>query len=211
VRTSPGDADRVTQTGEIQQRPGARRLRCEAVEDLADEEVAFVWRARFPLLGPLALEIVDELSHGAGRLRVSLLGVPLRTETGPETSLGQAIRYLAELPWAPQAMVGNRTLARHEAGTGRIEVTTPAGPADATVSFELDEDGDVVRATGMRPLRGEDGAFRPTRWGGDFSEYTRFGATRIPAAAETWWEPPEGRFVYWRGRLTEVEQQKRST
>ena len=195
----------MTQTGEMQQRPGARRLRFEAVEDFAVEEVAFVWRARFPLLGPLSLQVVDELSHGAGRLRVSLLGVPLQTETGPETSLGQAMRYLAELPWAPQAMAGNDALAWREAGAGRVEVTTSAAPADATVSFELDEGGDIVRALGMRPLRGKDGAFRPTRWGGDFTEYTRFGATRIPAAAETWWELPEGRFVYWRGRVTGVE------
>jgi hypothetical protein len=192
----------------MQRKPGARRLRFRALEDFEVEEVAFVWRARFPLLGPLALQVVDELGGGAGRLRVSLLGVPIQTETGPETSLGQAMRYLAELPWAPQAIAGNRNLAWHESGAGRVDVTTPAGPADATVSFEFDEAGDIARATGMRPLRSEDGAFQPTRWGGDFSEYTRFGVTRIPAAAETWWELPEGRFVYWRGRVTGVEEQE---
>jgi hypothetical protein len=101
----------VSQTGEMRRKPGARRLRFHAFEDFAVDEVAFVWRARFPLLGPLAFRVVDELSEGAGRLRVSLLGVPLQTETGPETSLGQAMRYLAELPWVPQAMAGNDALA----------------------------------------------------------------------------------------------------
>jgi hypothetical protein len=28
---------------------------------------------------------------------------------------------------------------------------------------------------------------------------------RVPAGGEAWWDLPEGRFVYWRGRVTGVE------
>jgi hypothetical protein len=196
---------RVTQAGEMWRRPGAKPLRFQATEDFAVDEVGFSWRARFPLLGPLALEVVDELAHGAGRLRVKLLGVPLQTETGPEIALGQAMRYLAELAWVPQAIAGNRELEWRETGERQLEVAAQAGPSRATVELELDEAGDIVRATGMRPRRGPGGEVLPTPWGGDFSEHARVGEARLPAAAETWWDLPEGRFVYWRGRVTDVD------
>jgi uncharacterized protein DUF6544 len=48
-------------------------------------------------------------------------------------------------------------------------------------------------------------AFERRRWGGEFGEYTDFGGTRLPAFGEAWWELPEGRFVYWRGRITTLE------
>lgn len=193
------------QTGEMRRKPGAKPLRFQAAEDFAIEEVAFAWRARFPLLGPLGLEIRDEFAAGSGRLRVKLLGVPLQTETGPEIALGQAMRYLAELAWVPQAVAGNRGLEWRQTSERQLEVATQVGPARATVELEVDEAGDIVRATGMRPRRGTGGEFQPTPWGGAFTGHTRYGKARLPAAAETWWDLPEGRFVYWRGRVTGIE------
>jgi len=108
--TVPGTV-RVQQTGEMWKKPGARAMRFQATEEFAVERVAFSWRARFPIVGPLAMTVVDEFADGAGQLRVSLLGIPLQTLTGPETNVGEAMRYLAELGWAPQAIAANRELA----------------------------------------------------------------------------------------------------
>jgi hypothetical protein len=143
-------------------KPGAKPLRLRATEDFAIEEVAFAWRARFLLLGPLALEVVDEFGKGAGRIRVKLLGLPLQTETGPEIALGQAMRYLAELAWVPQAIAGNRELEWRQIGERQLEVATQVGPARAAVELELDKAGDIIGATGMRPRRGPGGEVQPT-------------------------------------------------
>jgi hypothetical protein len=42
-------------------------------------------------------------------------------------------------------------------------------------------------------------------WGGDFGQYASFAGIRVPTRGEAWWELPEGRFVYWRGRVTALE------
>lgn len=185
--------------------PGAKPLRFQATEDFAIEEVAFAWRARFRLLGPLALEVVDEFGRGAGRLRVKLLGLPLRTDTGPEIALGQAMRYLAELAWVPQAIAGNGELEWRQTGERQLEVAAQVGPARAAVELELDEACDIIRTTGLRPRRGPGRDVQPTPWGGAFSGHTRFGDARLPATAETWWDLPDGRFVYWRGAVTDAK------
>ena len=195
---------RVRQTGRMWRKPGGRAMPFRATEDFAVDRVAFSWRARFPIVGPLAMTVVDGFADGAGRLRVSLLGIPLQTQTGPETSVGEAMRYLAELPWAPQAIAGNRELEWRDVDERTVEVACGVGETKAELRWEFDGEGDVIRATGVRPF--PDGkTFVARRWGGDFREYEMFGAARIPAVGEAWWELPEGRFVYWSARITGLE------
>lgn len=197
-------AVRVQQTGEMRKKPGARAMPFRATEDFAVDRVAFSWRARFPILGPLALTVVDEFTNGDGQLRVSLLGIPLQTEKGPETAVGEAMRYLAELAWAPQAIVANRELEWQEIDNESVEVACRVGATRVAVRWRFNEDGDVAGVTGMRPfLVGK--TFVPRRWGGEFGEYATFRGIRAPISGQVWWDLPEGRFVYWRGRLTGLE------
>ena len=152
----------------------------------------------------MALTVVDEFADGSGRLRLSFLGIPLRTMTGPETNVGEAMRYLSELPWAPHAMSANRDLSWREVKTRTVEVSMSLDGSSAAVALSFDDAGDIVGATGMRPFRvGK--AFVPTPWGGDFSNYESFNGTRIPTYGQAWWELPEGRFVYWAGHITALQ------
>jgi hypothetical protein len=201
-RTVPAKV-RVHQTGEMWKKRGARAMAFEATEDFAVDRVAFSWRARFPIVGPLAMTVVDGFGGGTGELRVSLLGIPLQTQKGAETNVGEAMRYLAELVWAPQAIAANRELDWRAVDERTVEVVYDAA-ISATVRWEFDDAGDPVRATGVRPYPvGK--TFVATRWGGDFGEYTNFGGTRAPSFGEAWWELPDGPFMYWRGRVAALE------
>ena len=195
---------RVQQTGEMWKKPGGRPMSFKATEDFAVDRVAFSWRARFPIVGPLVMTVVDEFAADEGQLRVSLLGLPLQTQRGPETAVGEAMRYLAELALVPQAIAANRELEWREVGERAVEVACEVGSARAAVQWEFDDVGDLARVTGVRGfLDGKTIVPRP--WGGDFGEYASFAGIRIPAFAEVWWELPEGRFVYSRGTVISLE------
>jgi hypothetical protein len=195
---------RVQQTGEMWKKPGARAMSFQATEEFEVERVAFSWRARFPIVGPLAMTVVDEFADGKGQLRVSLLGIPLQTQKGPETTVGEAMRYLSELAWAPQAIVANRELEWRELDERTVEVAYTGAAARVAVRWQFNEAGDLGGAAGMRPFPlGK--TFVASPWGGDFGEYESFAGTRLPTLGEAWWELPEGRFVYWRGRITALE------
>jgi len=194
---------RVQQTGEMRQRPGGRLMPFRATEDFSIDRVAFSWRARFPIAGPLAVTVVDEFADGQGRLCVSLFGIPLKTMKGPEADVGEAMRYLSELAWAPQAMAENRELVWREVDERTVEVACVHG-ATAVVELEFDAAGDIVRANGTRPFAvGK--TFVSTPWGADVSDYASFNGTRIPTNGHAWWELPEGRFSYWRGHINALE------
>lgn len=201
-QTTPA-AVRVHQSGELWKQPGARAMRFEAIEEFACDRVAFAWRARFPILGPLAITVVDGFDGGAGRLRVSLLGLPLQQQTGAETDVGEAMRYLAELPWAPQAIAANHELEWHTVDDRAVEVVYDRGMR-ASVRWELDEAGDPVHMTGVRPFS-TGKSFVEMPWGGDFRDYRDVSGMRVPTVGEAWWHLPGGRFVYWRARVDELE------
>ena len=201
---SPASVVRVRQVGEMWQKPGGRAMRFEAVEEFTVAEVAFTWRARFPL-GPLSINVVDRYRDGAGLLEARVLGVPVMRQRGQETAEGEAMRYLAEIPWVPHAIKANRQLDWSDVDERTVEVATKVGPGRVAVRLEFDPDGDIVRAyTDARPhLEGK--AIVPRPWGGVFSDYAVVGGIRLPTRAEVSWQLPAGPFTYWRGEITAAE------
>ena len=145
---------RITQRGQMWLKPGARAMAFTAVQHIAVERVAFSWKARFPLLGPLALRVVDDYDAGTGALTVSLFGLPLQRQRNPETMRGEALRYLAELPFVPPALVMNRELEFQEIDDRRVDVAATVAGERLKVTLDLDERGNVVRASStMRKLK----------------------------------------------------------
>ena len=75
------------------EKPGARAGRFTAREDLVIDRVSFVWRAKFPMFGPISLRVIDSYEEESGLLEVRLGRLPLQRKRGPELSRGQAFRY----------------------------------------------------------------------------------------------------------------------
>lgn len=192
---------RIEQTGEMRLKEGGRWLPFRAVEELAVAEVAFVWRARFRLAPLVRLDVVDRYEAGAGRLEARLFGrLRAMRSQGPDLDEGEALRYLAELPWAPHAIAANPELRWREAGPDAVEVA--ARGVAATLRF--DGVADVVASSAVRPRPvGRESV--PTAWGGSFGDYMSLGGVRVPTFAEVAWQLPEGPFTYFRGRVTALE------
>jgi hypothetical protein len=100
--------------------------------------------------------------------------------------------------------VHNRELSWSGVDERSVELATDVLGRAVVVRLHFDEAGDIAAATGTRPFA-KNGTFVPTPWGGDFGEYTTLAGVRVPASGQAWWDLPEGRFVYWRGRLTGLE------
>lgn len=199
----PGRTVRVQQVGEMVLKPGAKPRRFRAVEEFAIDRVAFAWRARFPIAGPLDLRVTDSYEGRSGLLEVRLLGAPLQRKHGPALAQGEAFRYLAEIGWVPQAILANPQLAWRELDSGTVEVATQVGGARIAVRLVFNERGEIEQTVAERPRLEAGGAV--TRWIGAYSEYQELGGVRVPTRGEVRWELPESPFTYWRGRVTSLE------
>ena len=173
-----------------------------AEQTIEAHTTGFVWHARFRM-APLVTGVVeDAYEDGTGRLDAHLWGlVRVAHGRGVDVDRGEAERYLAELPWCPLALLHNPQLRYVEVDdrTVRVWVHDP----DTYVDLLFDADGDISGARTTTRVR--DGAAQP--WEGRFADYRAFGGIRAPSRGEVWWDGPEGRFVYWRGVVTDLTHQ----
>lgn len=89
----------------------------------------------------------DWYRAGEGALEVRLSGLPLKRLRGESVTRGEAMRYLAELPWAPPAMAHNNELEWRGVGERTVEVATSVAGPRLAVLLHFDAAGDVVAAS----------------------------------------------------------------
>ena len=161
----------------------------------------FDWLAK---LGPFGvISARDALKSGEGRLDVMALGViPIaRTEHTPALVRGELMRYLAELAWAPDAILGNASLRWRSERPATLAVSAGAGPTAAEVTFSLDSDGRIQGAYAPDRPRSATAPVLLTPWQGRFSDYRYCGKRWIPFAGEVAWEIEGKSLTYWQGRI----------
>ena len=203
-----GDVPRevlVGQAGEMWLKPGGRAMPFTAVERFRVDRVAFSWRARFPILRLLSMRVVDRYAAGEGLLEARLLGVPVMRSSDRAAAEGEAMRYLAELPWVPHAMQANTELEWRDLGGRSVEVATSVGTSRVAVGLDFDAAGDIVRASAAGRPHPEGKLVVPRPWAGEFGSYEVVAGVHVPTRAEVRWELPDGPFTYWRGRVTSLE------
>jgi hypothetical protein len=196
------DAVRVTQAGDMWRTPHGRPMHFTATEEFAVREVAFSWNARFPIAPLLAMRIHDGFADGLGWMRGRFAGIPFMSKGGSDLALGAALRYLAEIPWVPHAILANQQIAWREVDARSVEASTQVGSTLAAVTVAFDAAGDISRIFTDARARDGDGD-RP--WGGSFGNYRVLGGVRVPTDGEVRWELPDGPFTYWKGSVTGVE------
>jgi hypothetical protein len=199
----PRQRVRFSQIGEMQLKPG-RWMPFRAEQEIAVEVVGFIWRATFRPVPFIPLRVRDWYRAGAAGLDVRLWGLlPVVHARGRQIARGEAIRYLVELPLAPQAMALNTELEWREVDELTAEVTTLAGGERVTALLHFDDAGDVVAASAEARPRTVGKQVVDTPFRGLFGEYREFDGVRLPTTAEVSWLLPDGPFTYFRCRITD--------
>jgi hypothetical protein len=121
----------LRQDGEMKLSLASQRWhRFSARQTMAVTSCAFAWHARFSPFGYLS--VTDALKAGRGQLDVTALGLIPLVRSAPSVALtkGEMLRYLAELPFAPDAMLHNRGLTWQvmEANQLAVRCGPAAGP-----------------------------------------------------------------------------------
>jgi hypothetical protein len=162
---------------------------------------AFDWRARFGPLGAIAVR--DALIDDQGRLDISAFGIlPLgRAARTAALTRGELMRYLAELPFAPDAILNNTNLRWRELTPNLLAVSAGSGDTACEVQLSLDGEGRVAGAFAPDRPRSPTAPHLPTPWRGQFSDYRRYENRWLPFAGEVAWEIDGKKTVYWQGRI----------
>jgi hypothetical protein len=192
----------VCQTGTMWFKPGGMPRRFTARQRIGTSSTGFVWRA---VIGPMgALTVVDSFVAGRGLLEARLFGIirMAREDGTAALNQGEALRYLAELPWNPDAMLFDHQLEWTVDGPRAIRVATGSGASRAEISFKLDDAGLIETAGAASRAFGTDKHYP---WHGRFWDYQDIDGRRIPMQGEVAWVIDGNDFIYWRGKLESWE------
>lgn len=193
----------LRQKGVMRDGPHNRWAAFRAEQSISLTRPAFRWTAR---TGPLGLvTVTDALRCGQPRLEVRAFGLLTlaRQAVTPALTKGELMRYLAELPWAPDALLHNRALDWEVLAPARLRVSAACGADRAAVDLHLGDDGLVaaISAAGRPRMEGVRTVERP--WWGRFGDYRSHAGRRLPFRAEVGWRLEDQDVVVWRGFIVD--------
>jgi hypothetical protein len=199
----------LRQSGTMWFKPKGRPLRFTAQQRIGTSNSGFVWRAK---IGPFGMtRVVDAFVTGRGFLEARLFGVVRVAQIDGTAALnqGEGLRYLAELPLNPDAILFDHALTWTVDGPRTITVATGQGAARAEIAFELDDAGLILAASAVSRTFGQSGKRYP--WRGRFWDYHFVDGRQLPMQAEVAWVIDGNDFTYWRGKMESWEVTGRKT
>lgn len=197
---------RLTQTGQMKAKVDAKSwMAFTATQSISTTTCAFDWRARAGPFGVVTGR--DALENGEGRFDIMALGfIPIaRAAHTAALVRGELMRYLAEIPWAPDAIFLNPSLRWREDGADKLVVGAGAGETAVEVTLSLDSEGRIAGAFAADRPRSAAAPVLHTPWRGRFSDYRQHDGRWLPFEGEVGWEIDGDEIVYWRARMENWE------
>ena len=156
-----------------------------ARQHIAIAEPGFAWVAEQPGWPVPAVRVIDRFTGGNGLLEVRLFGsIPLARVEGSDADVGEAMRYLVELPWVPDAILSNQSITWRQVDANAIEAELSLSSRPAIVRYRFDDAGNVEKISAKDRPDVSSGETVLREWRGLFSDYAEINGRRIPRAAE---------------------------
>jgi len=171
-----------------------------AVQDFYPLAPGFVWNARVRLLPGVNAFVRDAFADGEGSMRAAAFGLFTVADAHgtPEVASAALVRYLAEMPWVPTALLPSQGVRWSVVSDSSARATLNAGQTTASLVFHFGRDG---LPTGCETLRDHDTLKTKMPWGGTYVGQIERSGMKVPGRAEVFWRLPSGYFPYWRGTI----------
>ena len=168
----------------------------------------FVWDARIRMAPLVGVHVRDSLLDGVGTMHGEVAAlVPVVDQTGtPEMAAGTLLRYLAETPWLPTALLPEAGVHWTPIDPQTARATLEHGGTTVSMEVHFGAQGEIARITASR-FRDVDGTAVLTPWEGRYFDYVVRDGMRVPGRAEVGWHLEDGWFPYWRGTIERFEDQ----
>lgn len=204
IGRTPVSTVRLTQRGEMRQRPDSDWVPATAEQVFSVSPPGFVWRTTMEMM-PLVTVLGEDLyALGRGRMRISAYGLlTIVDASGAQMDQGTMLRYLAEICWFPTA-----ALSPHVSWTAIDSLSALATLTDGERSvsgmFRFDQEGDVLGFEADRYMDRPEGATLE-RWVITMEEAKDLGGFRIPVKSSVTWRLKEGDNTWFRLEVESIE------
>lgn len=205
VRKPSSQYVRFTQLGDFRMKPQDKMSKFSAEQLVSVISPMFSWVANMRM-GGLPVTVCDRLIAGQGELQARMFAsVPLARGSGESFLRGELLRYLAELPWYPMAILGQPDIAWVQTGKNKATGTLSMKSVSATVEYTFNDEGLIcsIFVPDREMSVGKSVELKP--WLGEFSQFEERKGVLIPIQGKVSWLLDSGKFTYFVGRITTYE------
>ncbi|MCU0571144.1 MAG: hypothetical protein MUF49_31840 [Oculatellaceae cyanobacterium Prado106] len=195
----------LTMSGQIRLSPEQNWMPVQAQEILSTQ--GFIWRA-IAGEGVMQMQGADYYTQGDGRMRFSLWGMIPVVNAQNEDVMRSAIgRWIGEYFWLPSALLPQRGVSWRAIDSNTIQASLKADGQPITLTFEIDEQGQVLRSSLLRwGNQTPDQHYAEIPFGGKFQAEKTFGGYTIPSQMGAgWWIGTDRYFEFFRVAIEQAE------
>jgi hypothetical protein len=167
----------------------------------------FVWDASVRMAPGVPARVHDAYVSGRAVLTARLFGLitVMESRDSPELAQGELIRFLAEAPWYPTALLPSNALTWTPINDASARLTLVDRESTILLEVRFGEDGLIESVHSDGRYREVNGIQVSTPWEGRFWNYEERDGMLIPLDGEVAWLLPDGRWPYWRGHIDDVK------
>jgi hypothetical protein len=176
-----------------------------SVQHITVNPAGFIWDAKIQMAPLVSVRVRDNYVGGRAGMHASVAGlIPVVSGEGtPHLASGALHRYLLESAWFPTALLPSQGVRWEPIDDSSARATLTDSGFTLSMVVHFGGQGEIVRVEANR-MRDMDGVGVPTPFVGRVHQYERIDGMMIPIRGEVEWILPEGRWNFWRGRITEA-------
>lgn len=198
----------IVQSGELTTGPKTKEWSSfQAEEYVSSVKPGFIWKARVAIASLLHLKILDTYMDGkacGSVLLFSALKVASEKENKKLNS-GALFRYLAEAVWYPTSLLPENGVTWTPIDQENALATLTDGGISVSLKFTFNDKGEIINVYTDKRYGLFEGEYRQYPWEGSFSNYIEKNGMRIPQRGQVGWHLPEGFWLFWKGKIEEIE------
>lgn len=188
---------RLQHGGQFRTNPDQKWLSINGQEYFTTREPGFVWFGKVPLVSA-----TDAYFEGKGNLKVKLLSIiKLVDARGEEIDQGELLRWLAETPWFPTALLPSEKLKWEPIDNNSAKIIFTDKNLAVDGIFYFNEQGQINQ---FKTKRYKDESLEEN-WTGYYRDYKKVEGMQIPFFAEVVWNLESGDFSYAKFKINRIE------
>ncbi len=161
----------------------------------------FIWNARIKMFPWVPVNARDKFDETGGNVLVKLFGAfTIGNDRGPEIDLSSFIRYYAEAPWFPSALLPGPNLTWKSVDDQKAMCKIRYKNLEADLIFSFDETGRLRRMETSDRFRGK----IKEKWVINYFSYNEFNGINIPSKCEVMWIKGNIKYNYAKFIVTDI-------
>jgi hypothetical protein len=191
--------------GTFRQNEGQGWMPINGQEYFTTDEPGFIWFAKIKPFPLFWISGKDKYIEGKGNLQIKLLSLFTVADTkGKETDEGELLRWLAEAPWFPTALLPSKYLSWEEINSNSAKAVVEYDGLTVSAIFYFNEKGEMTQMVADR-YRTMGNSYSKNKWVGYYANYIKKANMMIPQEIEALWRLNSGDFSYAKFRITDIE------